>query len=379
MSSEVTMESDGLYGNGLFLGAEERDGALEVYATPQAKEAPESLWFCFRLKFKSKRSRKIRLVLKHFQNSLGGFPVEAVNPVARVAGGRWERLQNGRSLPLGDGRCDAVWETMASSSIEFAFCFPYGFPELKSLLEGAGGYLKKDVVGVSPEGRELVRISNNYGSTDSKMPGLYLMARQHAGETTGSWAMHGFLKRLAELKAEGLSVWAIPLSNIDGIEKGFYGKDNFPMDLNRAWGPCPMRYETNVFQRDVARWAERVEPSLAIDFHSPGGSESDGVYCFLPVDECGSADPESSEWSRSFEEALKPDFAAASFGRVANYPSRWDHPYAHFEKYMNKVYKIPTLSFEFPYSQIRGRVLNAEDYVAIGSRMAEAVLKRLKA
>ncbi len=86
------------------------------------------------------------------------------------------------------------------------------------------------------------------------------------------------MRYLAQINNRDTVVWIIPLSNIDGIEKGRYGKDYFPHDLNRSWGKKMFRHENLVIQRDIARWMERSKPVLALDFHAPGGAEGAGIY-----------------------------------------------------------------------------------------------------
>lgn len=381
MQTKVTLDNKIPYGNGLLVGYENNANCIVVAVTPEALNAPESLWFCFRLKFSNrpKTQNKLKLVLKYFYNSLGGLPAEKINPVFRAVKGGWQRLPDGITVLLPDGRADAVWETnILADSMDFAFCYPYGVKEIDELVKESKEYFTKDITGVSPEGRNLVRISNNYGDENAKLPGLFIVARQHSGETSGSWALHGFLKRLSETNAQNLTVWCLPLTNIDGIEKGYYGKDNFPIDINRAWGVPPMRYENLVFQRDIERWAGRSRPMLALDFHSPGGCEHEGVFCFLPPNSKGTADIISTKWSEKFEKSLPSRFASCKFGKVANYASRWEEPHLSFYKFMRKFYKIPSLSFEFPYSQSKGNILEINDYLDIGAAMADAVLRTLK-
>ncbi|MFA6102154.1 MAG: M14 family zinc carboxypeptidase [Victivallaceae bacterium] len=381
MQTKVVLDNKIPYGNGILVGIENKKNWLEVAVTPEALNAPESLWFCFRLKFKNrpKTQNRLRLVIKYFYNSLGGLPAEKINPVTRIAKGDWQRLAAGKTVPLPDGRADAVWETnIIADSMDFAFCFPYGVPEMDEVVEKSKGYLKKDIIGISPEGRDIVRISNNYGDESAKKPGLYLVARQHSGETSGSWVLHGFLERLAESNTQNMTVWCLPLTNIDGVEKGYYGKDNFPTDINRAWGVPPMRYENLVFQRDIERWANRSQPLLALDFHSPGGSENEGVYCFLPKNDKETSDKMSSEWSERFKKSIPSEFTSDQFGKVANYASRWESPSFSYYKFMNRFYKIPALSFEFPYSRSRERILEIKNYLEIGAAMADTVLETLK-
>ncbi|MDD5698638.1 MAG: M14 family zinc carboxypeptidase [Victivallaceae bacterium] len=383
MRTEVIFNNMIPYGNGIFLGAESKEKYLEILVSSEARNAPESLWFCFNLQFKHRppNRNKLRLVIKYFYNSLGVFSAdsaEKINLVARPSQGLWTRLPAGRTVMLTDGRFDAVWETeIVSDRMDFAFCFPYGMPEVDELVKKSRGYLSKDIIGLSPENRNIIRLSNNYGDDNVKLPGLYLVARQHSGETSGSLALHGFLERLAEKNARNLTVWCLPLTNIDGIEKGYYGKDNFPIDLNRAWGSSPMRYENKVFQHDITLWANKAKPFLGLDFHSPGGSDDEGVYCAVLKPKKGKGDKASLEWSERFEKFIPSKYASRQFCVTANCFSRWELPcfsYNRFTSFMNKVYGIPALLFEFPYSQIRGKVLEINDYFAIGRALADAVL-----
>src|SRR5690606_24228363 len=100
---------------------------------------------------------------------------------------------------------------------DFAYCYPYGATELDALLAESNGYWRRDTFGVSPQGRPMVRLCNDYGHKENQRPGLYLLARQHSGETPGSWMLDGFLRRVAELGDAAPLVWAAPLTNIDGV------------------------------------------------------------------------------------------------------------------------------------------------------------------
>jgi hypothetical protein len=221
-----------------------------------------------------------------------------------------------------------AWEIDApESSVDLACCYPYGLSDVEALLQDTQGYWKKDSIGVSQGGRALIRLSNEYGTTDGQCPGLYLVARQHSGETPGSWVLDGFLRRMATLGDTAPVTWVVPLANIDGIETGDHGKDNFPYDLNRAWTSPAMRHEVLVFQRDIKRWAERCRPVLGIDFHAPSACEADGIFCQVPdALEYPVLRERTLEWTAVIKTALTPKYAAALFSRVADYDSRWELP-----------------------------------------------------
>jgi hypothetical protein len=295
----------------------------------------------------------------------------------RFAGGDWERLDEPEVEELPDGRRSIAWTVeVPRDFVDVAYCYPYGRDELTSLLRETNGTWRVDPIGVSQNARPLLRLSNDYGTKGSERPGLYVIARQHSGETPGSWVLDGFLRHVATLGDAGPLVWAVPLSNIDGVDQGDYGKDNFPYDLNRAWGPAPMRHEVLVFQRDIHRWSERCRPVLGIDLHAPGGAERDGVYAFMPDP---NAYPEmhdvTRKWMTTVAEALTPEYAADQYARVATYASRWDTP--SFGRFFYQTLGIPALSVETPYGMIRERVLARQDYREIGRRIAEGVLGRI--
>ena len=308
---------------------------------------------------------------------LGGGDAAAMRPVLRIADGDWERIGPGTDEPLPDGRRIVTWLIdTPDPHADIAYCYPYGSPEIEALVRETGGYWTADTIGVSQQGRALVRLSNGHGEPDGDRPGLYLIARQHSGETPGSWVLDGLLRRIVELGDAAPLVWAVPLSNTDGVEGGDYGKDNFPYDLNRAWGSPPMRHETLVIQRDIRRWRGRCRPTLGVDFHAPGACETGGVYCYLPnPDDYPEGHEMAIEWSDAVDTALGEQYARDPFGHVADYASRWETP--GFTSFCASELSIPGLCMETPYALVGDLVLTRERYREIGRRTAEAVVGKL--
>ena len=365
-------------GNACQIAIAESGTLAEIRLTPDPHGGPETLWFRFRVRRTEPAAhRRLRLVIMHFGNLLGGGNPCFCSPVICPAGGDWTRLGPGAMQVLPDGQIEGVWEfDFPHAEAEFALCFPYDTAECDALVAASGGYWKRDVIGVSQQGRPLVRLSNGYGSEQAgeKRPGIYAIARQHSGETPGSWVLHGFLEAFARLAVDDILLWSVPLANIDGVENGDYGKDNFPYDLNRAWGSPAMRHETLVMQRDMSRWNARCTARIAFDFHAPGLAETSGIYAFLPT-----ADDAFSQrldrWAaccgRGFD-----TFADATFGRRANYASRWETP--GFTRFCLDRLKTPALSFETPYSFIGSKQMDRADYRQAGSLLAEAIVAAIR-
>jgi hypothetical protein len=370
------------YGNACDTEVVEEGGAAEVRFAADPHGGPECLWFCFRLAADGPprgggppAAGRVRLVLKHPHNMLGVGRGENLRPVIRRPGSDWERLPGPSVEVFPDGRHVAAWTVPAPDPwLDLALCYPYGMPEVRRLVEETGGYWRADTIGVSQGARPIVRLSNSAGERDGKRPGLYLLARQHSGETPGSWVLDGVLRRMAARGPETPLVWAVPLANIDGVEQGDYGKDNFPYDLNRAWGHAPqgqpMRHEIMVIERDVRAWKERCRPMLGLDFHAPGGNEAAGAYVFVP-DPKAQAERHraAAPWLDLMARALG-DLAAKDFARVARYPSRWTTP--SFREFFESS-GAPGLCLETPYAMVGERVLGRQDYGQMGRRLADGL------
>ena len=336
---------------------------------------PEALWFCFRLLRRGQTASHVELVLKHVENMLGLSlaAAPAMRLVVRYEGGAWQRTEVGAARMLHDGRGTIAWMIDAPPTyVDVAFCYPYGGDELIHLVEEAtSGYWRPDVIGVSQGGRGIVRLSNDGGCEDGTRPGVYIIARQHSGETPGSWVLDGLLRRIAAMGTSAPLVWAVPFANADGVTLGHYGKDNFPYDLNRAWSPyTPMRHETLVLQRDLWRWRKRCRPVLALDLHAPGGAETDGVYAFLKTAPKAEIDAGVREWAARLASGLGA-CASADFAKVATYASRWETPT--FTEFCCTHMEVCAMSLETSYQAAGGTVLTLERYQEIGARIADAI------
>ncbi len=366
------VESGTPYRNVCDLDYRSRDGLEELSFAAAPHGGPETLWFCFRLvRDGAPAARPLRLVLKHPDTMLGGHRPPGLRPVVRTASMDWWRLPEPEVRHLPDGRSEWCWELSPTDDwLDVALCYPYGRDEVAALRSRCGGACAEDTIGVSHASRPIARLANDYGQEGGERPGVYCIARQHSGEVSGSWALDGFLERTAELGPAAPLVWAVPLSNIDGVEQGDYGKDNYPYDLNRAWEPL-MRHETLVISKDILRWRQRCRPVVVLDWHAPGGTESDGIYVFGPhpdrvPDLLTAAEP----WLAALAEALGP-LGAERFSLFVNYRSRWET--LSLGRWVRERLELLSLTFEVSYAMSREGVLTRERYQQAGRLLADAV------
>lgn len=362
----------------------------EVHFSPSPKGGPEAMWFYFRLEPGAGRrpGPVIRCVMHGVDCLLGGTGDVAggFRPVFRAGKQDWRRVEQLAFPVLPDGRPLVAWEVPADRGpVEVALCYPYGEAELQALTADLAPVFDAGVIGVTGAGRRLLRLANDPGEGGGRRPGIYCLARQHAGETPGSWVLDGFLRQLAAAGDRAPLAWAVPFADPDGVAAGFYGKDAFPWDFNRAWGSKlfpreeydatgthPMRYEIGCLQRDMLRWRERCRPRLVIDFHAPGLAETAGIYCYLrDLDEQGRPDPRHRPWVDACEAALGPGLAAARFARSGRYRSRWET--ARVGDFANRALGIVHLTFETPYGLVGDGAPDREDYRRAGACLARAV------
>ena len=64
---------------------------------------------------------------------------------------------------------------------------------------------------------------------------VVVIARQHPGESVGSWLMEGFLERLKSVDNCSVSWLIVPMINIDGVLLGNNRTGLLGYDFNRHW------------------------------------------------------------------------------------------------------------------------------------------------
>lgn len=374
MSLNVTTRFPG--GNAAGIEVGERDGLPEVRFASDPCGGTEALWFYFRIEETApspSRHTKIRLTWTLVENVTGGNDLGACIPVASSPGHTWSRLKQGEETRTETGLREISWQIPhPAPSTEVAFCFPYGRPELENALSRSKDFWRCSSIGISQGGRALPRLYNTPGMPGGTHPGLYLVARQHAGETPGSWVLDGFLRQLASHRKGGHVIWCVPLADIDGVEWGWYGRENLPQDLDRAWSDPPMRHEALAIRNDLLRWKERCRPALVLDFHAPGAFDRDGVFVY--ADTGGPTGGEETKWCNVISNDLKPDYAANEFQREDRRTSRSTAP--SLVTYVRRELGIPALGVQVPYAQAGANTLVQKNYREIGQRIAQAILRR---
>jgi murein tripeptide amidase MpaA len=153
-------------------------------------------------------------------------------------------------VPTGfDGRTMTVHVQPEHDVIWFAYFEPYPEDRRQRLLGAAqvSGLARVERLGATLDGRDLdlVRVGD---PAPSRSP-IWLIARQHPGETMAEWLAEGLLTRLldrddaiARACLERAVFYVVPNMNPDGTARGNLRANAAGVDLNRQWeSPDPTR------------------------------------------------------------------------------------------------------------------------------------------
>jgi murein tripeptide amidase MpaA len=170
-------------------------------------------------------------------------------------------------------------------------------------------------IGQSVDGRDIDSISIGEGPRQ-----VWLIGRQHSGETMASWWMEGALARLldigdpvaVQLRKEA-HIHLVPLVNIDGAARGNLRGNAAGIDLNRQWhGPDP---STAPEVAAVLAAMDQTGVDLHLDVHG------DETLPHVFVDGCDAdpvATPSQIAGVATFKAALMK--ASPAFQTVVGYP-----------------------------------------------------------
>lgn len=127
------------------------------------------------------------------------------------------------------------------NSIYFAYFEPYSYNRHQELIAGANNHplVTHEVLGLTLEQRpiDLLTIGNPHAVNK-----IWIIARQHPGETMAEWFMEGLINRLlnehsavSKILLEDCVFYLVPNMNPDGAYNGNLRTNIAGMNLNREW------------------------------------------------------------------------------------------------------------------------------------------------
>ena len=305
MSLEISADFDG--GNIEVLSVA---GDTAELAIRQDANGPWFQWFYFKVAGASGRRLTLRIVNAGASAYPDGWP--GYRACVSHDGETWVRT----ATRYAAGVLEISGTPLADACL-FAYFAPYGQARHRALIARAGAAPGVSVrsLGTSVDGRPIDCVSVGDGAVP-----IWLVGRQHAGETMASWWMEGALERLldrtdpvaARLRA-GARLHLVPIVNIDGAVRGHLRGNAAGLDLNRQWrSPDPHKAPEIAA---ILKAMDETGVALSLDVHG------DETLPHVFVDGCDSdpaATPAQIEGVAAFKAALLE--ASPAFQTKVGYP-----------------------------------------------------------
>lgn len=305
---KLQIESGFEGGNGRLIAVSSDTADIEIVPD---KDAAWSQWFSFKLCGAKGRAVTVRIRNAQATTYPEGWPDYRV--FASEDGENWQRMDtdyvDGCLILRCRPEADALW---------FAYFVPYQLARLEALLDFARRQgAAVTCLGRSFEDRPVHCVSIGRGPVP-----VWIVARQHAGETMASWWVEGFVRRLlssdplaAQLLSE-MRFHIVPLVNIDGAVRGHLRGSASGVDLNRQWETPDLERAPEVAA--IVAAMTRLGCAAVLDIHG------DEVIPHVFADGCDvapGATVEQCAGVRRFKEALLK--SSSVFQVAVGYPASY--------------------------------------------------------
>ena len=180
-----------------------------------------------------------------------------------------------------DGQVMSVDFTPEKQLIYFAYFEPYSYERHLDLLGSAAAsdHVEVQHLGQTLEGRDmtLLKITSAAGAIAAdERKKIWLIARQHPGETMAEWFVEGFLERLlddddpvARVLLTQCVFYVVPHMNPDGAVHGNLRTNAGGANLNREWAQPSLEKSPEVYW--VRQKMLEVGVDLSLDVHGDEG------------------------------------------------------------------------------------------------------------
>ncbi|RJP79143.1 MAG: hypothetical protein C4524_05710, partial [Candidatus Zixiibacteriota bacterium] len=221
------------------------DGAV-AFSIPSEPGGSEYLWFHFAV---ARLPSAVDFVLL---NAAGAHQTgerwSITRPVFSADGRTWVRAEEtsySRQFSLKEPLGKPVFRFRApltAETLHVAYCYPYTLPMLHDFLAGLADRLEvpAGVLGQSEEGRDIPRFQIGGSSASDAGPEIWVICREHPGETPASYVLEGLTGALLDHPAgrrlrDRFTFHVVPLLNVDGAERGYYYHNARGVNLARDW------------------------------------------------------------------------------------------------------------------------------------------------
>ncbi|MGO1120524.1 M14 family metallopeptidase [Rhodovibrionaceae bacterium A322] len=206
-------------------------------------------WFHFRLSGAQGQDCALKIVNAGEAAYVKGW--EGYQAVASYDRETWFRVPTDY-----DGKTLTIRHCPDANSVYYAYFAPYSMERHADLIAWAQGsaLVTPVVLGETLDGQDLDLLEISAGGAAGDKKTLWVMARQHPGESMAEWWMEGFLGRLldpddplARLLLSKANFYVVPNMNPDGSRRGHLRTNAAGANLNREWQDPSMEKSPEVF------------------------------------------------------------------------------------------------------------------------------------
>jgi murein tripeptide amidase MpaA len=300
-------------------------------------------WFYFRLQGARDQDACIRILNAGAATYPDGW--ENYRAVASYDRENWFRVETEF-----DGKVMTIKHTPETDSVYYAYFEPYSWERHLALLGSVAQseQVRVEDLGNTVDGRDLNVVVVGNPSAEKK---VWIIARQHPGETMAEWLVEGTLNALLDLAnpiaraiLDKAVLYIVPNMNPDGSVRGNLRTNAAGANLNREWMAPSIETSPEVYY--VKKKIEEVGCDLFLDIHGDEGLP----YVFV----AGSEMLEGfSEKQKQEQDAFVQSFCAASpdfqtqFGYEA---SKYNEDLLKLaSKYVGHTFKCVSLTLELPF------------------------------
>lgn len=285
--------------------------------------------------------------------------------------------ENGQLLIRHRSRSEITW---------FAYFTPYSDERHLNLIARSQGspLCKVETLALTSQGRPIVALVIKGDNDQSQQRAVWIIARQHPGETMAEWFIDGMLERLLHQRdpisgsiLDKCAMYIVPNMNPDGSVLGNLRTNAAGVNLNREWlSPSP---EGSPEVRGVRDRMHETGVFFFLDVHGDEGMP----FVFL-------AGCEGIEGFSDYQRDSGDFFKGAFKGASLDFQTKFGYPKTPAGKanlgiatnYVGKTFACPAFTLEMPFKDNklmpdRRHGWSAERSQKLGAAILDPILKLL--
>lgn len=244
-------------------------GEVQLTILPETEPINPSPWYA--LEVVSERADTIRLSL-HYPGYRHRY-----HPWVRSGEEAWRRLPDGQ-IEVGPAGHTATMELQLAAGSNWVSGQPlvteHEYAAWFAQWQELRGDLEQRLAGRSVRGRSIPAFERIANGPVPSRPVVVVLGRQHPPETTGVFALKGFVDAAMSVDLP-FDLIIVPVINPDGVADGYWRTNANGIDLNRDWASRSQTELQSVWHYLEQRGAFARDRLVMIDFHS---TRSDRIY-----------------------------------------------------------------------------------------------------